>query len=136
MQGTDQYDKADASGQGKDKHKRSPVQPAFERQRVQQTSHGRTANVGDLEHRGSPGDGVHKVFGRYQVGQQRRACRATEGTPSPDQEQYGKDRPNSVQPAHGKNQQSQRTKYLQNVADQDHFAAVIAVGDMPGRQQE
>ena len=57
--------------------------------------------VGDLEHRGSPGDGVHKVFGRYQVGQQGGTCRAAEGTAGPDQEQHGKDRPNSMHSAQG-----------------------------------
>ena len=39
-------------------------------------------------------------------------------------------------PLQGEDQQRQGAQYLENVADQDHLAAVVAVGDMAGRQQK
>ena len=108
----------------------------MQRQGVEQTANGRAGDVGDLEDRGSPGDGVHEVFGRNQVGQQRRACRAAEGTAAPDQEEHGENRPDPMQSPQGENQQGQGAEHLQYVADQDHLAAVVTVGDVAGGQQE
>ena len=80
----------------------APYSLPFQRQGVEQTSHRRSGDVGDLEDRGSPGDGVHEMFRGNQVGQQGRTCRAAEGASGTDQEQHSEDRPHSMQPRKAK----------------------------------
>ena len=71
-----------------------------------------------------------------QVGQQCRTRRAAERAPGADQKEHGKNRLHFMQAMQGEGQQRQRAQDLQKVANQDHQAPVVAVGNMARRQQK
>src|SRR5271154_1500332 len=112
MEGADQTDKADAGDQGKQKNDWGAVEAAFERQGVEQPADGRPGDVGDLEHRGAPGNGVHEMLRGDQVRQERGAGGSAEGAAGADQEQHGEDGLDSMQPAEGEKEQGQGAENL------------------------
>ncbi len=67
---------------------------------------------------------------------ERRACRAAEGAPAPDEEENRKNRPDGVQSMPGKEKERRCTEGLQRVADENHMATVEAVGDVASWEQE
>ncbi len=113
------------------------MQMSAQRQGEEDAAEGGADDVGDLEDGRAPGDGVDEVLGGDEVGNERGTGGSGEGAAGADERRA---RQRWATPGGCRSRQSaaerRLQKRLERVADEDDLAAVEAVGNVAGGQDE